>query len=376
MKKIILSVLAAGIFSSVFALSWSGLIDNNTGFSANDDFSTKGLNQSNGIYLSVNSLLNESGTMKFSGEVLYKYSLSGSLDGGTFTFKNIADCDLLKLSGKWTAGKGVIGLNAGRFSYSDFSGSVFSQASDGLHISYDAKKIGLNLYAGYTGLLNRLNVSMVNNEFNKDDQFYNLCAAYIPLIADISYKGFLKTNTIGLQGEFFVPANDKNTIKAYGTLSLAGSLGAAAGYNAKLVVGTEKFDGIMLDGKLDANFFVIKNSILTAGVEYVSGAQGDIKPFITISSRSFGNAPFYNGVIAPKAAIVYAANKLFASLTETIIIAMPADEAKLNGFNTAASLKYNVFSDLQIGCDIGAYICTEQKKLSNYTATLKASLAF
>ena len=73
MKKIILSILVAGIFSSAFALSWSGLIDNNSRFSANDDFSVIGLNQSNGIYLSLNSPISKTGNVKFSAEALYKY---------------------------------------------------------------------------------------------------------------------------------------------------------------------------------------------------------------------------------------------------------------------------------------------------------------
>lgn len=376
MKKIIISILAAGFFSSVFALSWSGLIDNNSRFSANDDFSVIGLNQGNGIYFSINSPVSKSGNVKFSAEALYKYSLSGDFDSNKFNFKNIADCDLLKISGNWAVGKGSLALNAGRFVYSDFAATVFNQSSDGLYLSYNTHKIGASFYAGYTGLLNRLNVSMVDNEYEKDEQFYRLCPGYIPLIADFSYKTLFGTSILGLQAEFFVPASDKNTLKAYGTLSYTGLFGTIGNYNAKVIAGTEKFDGLMLDGKLDLNFFVVKNMVLTAGGEYVSGAQGSIKPFVTISARGFGSAPFYNGVIVPKAAVVYAANKLYAGLTERVIIAMPKDEAKLNGFDTSVNVLYNLFSDLQVGCDIGAYICTEEKKLSNYSATIKASLAF
>ena len=55
---------------------------------------------------------------------------------------------------------------------------------------------------------------------------------------------------------------------------------------------------------------------------------------------------------------------------------MPKDEAKLNGFDTSINVVYNVFSDLQVGCDAGAYICKEVKELSNYYATFNAKLAF
>lgn len=376
MKRIILSILVAGIFSSAFALSWSGLIDNNSRFSGNNDFSVIGLNQSNGIYLSLNSPISKTGNVKFSAEALYKYSLSGDFDSGKFNLKNIADCDLLKISGNWAVGKGSLALNAGRFMYSDYSATVFNQSSDGLYLSYNSHKIGASFYAGYTGLLNRLNVAMIDNEYEEDEQFYRFCPGYIPLVADFAYKTLFGTSTVGLQAEFFIPTTDKNTMKAYGTLSYVGLFGTKGNYNAKVVVGTEKFEGIMLDGKLDLNFFVVKNMVLTAGGEYVSGAQGDIKPFVTITARGFGSAPFYNGVIVPKASVVYAANKLYAGLTERVIIAMPETEAKLNGFDTSVNVVYNVFSDLQIGCDIGAYICTEEKAFSNYSATIRASLAF
>ena len=77
MKKIIVSILAATCaLSSLAAFTWSGLIDNNTKFSANNDFSALGLNQSNGIYLSAASKLNESGTLRFNAEGLYKYNLN------------------------------------------------------------------------------------------------------------------------------------------------------------------------------------------------------------------------------------------------------------------------------------------------------------
>ena len=55
---------------------------------------------------------------------------------------------------------------------------------------------------------------------------------------------------------------------------------------------------------------------------------------------------------------------------------MPKDEAKLDGFDTSLSVIYNLYSDLQIGGNIGAYVCKEEKKMSNYYATVKASLKF
>ncbi len=378
MKKLILSTLLAFSFSfsSLFALSWSGLLDDNSTLSSNYDFSVISLNQSNGLYLSLNSDITKDGNLQFAAEALYKYFWNVDLKNGGSKFTNIVDCDLLKLYGSWAVGKGSFSFNAGRFLYSDFSSSVFSQISDGLYLSYDSLKVNASLYAGYTGLLNRLNVSMIDNEFDSDDQFYKFCPGYVPLAVDLSYKALFETNTIGVQAECFIPVSSKNVIKGYGTLSLAGHLGTIGNYSAAVVVGTEKFKDIMLDAKLDTGFFLGQSSMLSLGGEYISGVQGEIKPFITISSRSVGHSGFYNGVIVPKASIMFVANRFYASATEMVIISLPEKEGKLDGFDTGINILYNLFSDLQIGCDVGFYICKDDNTRNNFSATLRASLAF
>ena len=378
MKKLILSgVLAIScIFSTAFAFTWSGVVTNNSKFTANDDFSRLALAQSNGIYLSMGSNLNETGTLRIIGEGLYKYNLDVDFDSNDTEFKNIADLDLLKLAGDWTVGEGVLSMNLGRFKYEDFSGAVFNQLSDGLYLGYDSLKFKVALYGGCTGLLNRLDVSMVDNKYEEDDDFYALCPMYIPVTLDVSYKALFESSTIGLQGACYIPVSDDYTMKAYGTLILNGFLGTVVSYDARFTAGFDDLKDLMLDAKLDTNFFVTKNFMVTAGGEYVSGAQGDIKPFVTLSTRSFGNAPFTNGVIVPKLALLCATKNFYAGLTERVILSMPEEEVDLDGFDTSLNIVYNVLSDVQIGCDAGAYICTEAKEKSNYYGTIKASLAF
>ena len=55
---------------------------------------------------------------------------------------------------------------------------------------------------------------------------------------------------------------------------------------------------------------------------------------------------------------------------------MTADETGFDGVDSSISLICNVLSDVQIGCDADAYICTKDSKNSNFYLTLKASLAF
>ena len=376
MKKIILTFLLAVscAFSSLTALSWSGVIDNTSKLSFDDSFKPTVFNQTNGIYLSLSSKLNEEGTLRFVTEGLFKVNPIMDLNNNKTTLKFIADVDLLKLSGDWAVGSGNLSLSAGRFQFSDFSGVVFSQVSDGLYLNYKTAKIRTSFYAGYTGLLNALNVSMAGNQLDADDNFYALCPKYVPVLADFSYKGLFGSNTIGLQAACFIPVSDENSMKAYGTFILNGQFGNIGSYDARFTL-----EDFMLNAKLDANFFVSSTAMLTAGVEYDSGNQGNIKAFETITSRTFGSglySPKGNGVIIPKLGVMYSNGKVYASLTERGIIAMSEDETKFDGLDTSATITYKLFSDVLLGCDIGAYNCFDPKENTQYYATIKASLAF
>ncbi len=378
MKKLIIStILALSVFSSAAALSWSGLIDNSSRLTSNHDFSTLLLDQSNGIYLSVSSKLNKSGSLRFAAEGLYKYKFNYNFDSKTNKFTNIVDLDLFKFSGDWKLAGGNLALNLGRFQYSDYSGVIFSQLSDGSYIAFDTLKTKASLYAGYTGLLNRLNVSMLDNE-NKDADFYALCPKYIPLAADFSYKALFGTNTLGLQGIAFIPLSDDNKMKAYGTLNLKGSFGTNGSYDIKATAGTEKFETLMLNGKLETYFYIGRKLMLNIGGEYASGEQGKLSPFTTITLRSIGTglSGLTNGVIVPKLGFIYAAGNFYGNITERVILSMPDDDITLHGFDTSVNIVYNLLSDVQLGIDIGAYYCKEVKERSYYYANLKASLLF
>ena len=264
MRKIILAGLISlsCIFSSLYAFSWSGIVDNETKLSANHDFNEIGLDQSNGVFFSFNTHFGEKKDVKFVSEVLYKYEFNCQFKEKETDLKNIADCNLLKFSGDMNLWDGLLSWNAGRFKFSDFSGAVFSQTSDGAYVSYNSLKMKASAYAGYTGLLNRLNVSMVENEIKDGDQIYALCPKYIPLAADFSYKGLFEDHTAGIQLECFVPASDDYKLKAYTTLIMNGFFGTLVSYDARLTLGTEEFDGLMLDAKFDANYYATKNAMV------------------------------------------------------------------------------------------------------------------
>lgn len=384
MKKLILSGILACLLAPVFAFTWNGVVDNTSKLSSNDDFSALTLEQSNGVHLSINAPFNTTGTLKFVAEGSFKYKLTSNFDAKTSDLKMIANCDLFKFSGKWNIGKGIVALDLGRFMISDISGNVFAQKSDGLSLSYDALKFRVGAYAGYTGLQNRLDLTMLNNP-QDDANFYALTAGYVPVMVNFTYKTLFETQTLGIQGEAFIPvANIEDKTKyAYGTLMLNGPIGVIGAYTLKGTVGLSDFKNLMIDGGLDFNFYIANKAIMVAGGEFVSFEKDSLHYFTPITTRTITTDPFFAGGILPKVSFIYAQRNVLTSVTGKGVIQM-GDETKFHGVDVTASLICNVFSDLQVGCDLGAFVAVDKdvkeaikaSKSNVYYATLKASLAF
>ena len=384
MKKLILSGILACLLAPVFAFTWNGVVDNTSKLSSNDDFSALSLEQSNGVHLSINAPFNTTGTLKFVAEGSFKYKLTSNFDAKTSDLKMIANCDLFKFAGKWNVGKGIVALDLGRFMISDISGNVFAQKSDGLSLSYDALKFRVGAYAGYTGLQNRLDLTMLNNP-QDDANFYALTAGYVPVMVNFTYKTLFETQTLGIQGEAFIPvANIEDKTKyAYGTLMLNGPIGVIGAYTLKGTVGLSDFKNLMIDGGLDFNFYIANKAIMVAGGEFVSFEKDSLHYFTPITTRTITTDPFFAGGILPKISFIYAQSNVLTSVTGKGVIQM-GDETKFHGVDVTASLICNVFSDLQVGCDLGAFVAVDKdvkeaikaSKSNVYYATLKASLAF
>lgn len=376
-KRIIGAVFACILFaSSLYAVSWSGVIDDNTKLFTSD-FSAFNLYQSNGIYLSLNSKLGDSG-LRLSSECSYKYQANipfSSEKASTFT--NIVDLSLLKLSGTWTLPGGALSMNFGRFSYSDLSGVIFTQNSDGVYVSYDSMKMSAGFYAGYTGLQNSLNVSMID-AYNYDYEFYNLCAGYIPILADFAYKSFLKTNTIALQLSGFLEPKKDFSSKYYATVSLAGPVTTLGNYSVTITAGTQEFKDVMAYANANMSFFVNQMGIMGCGIEYASGNHAVFSPFYSITSQTAYNAVVSatkSSVLLPNISETFILNDMVLGLYQKL--AIPFNE-KINvkGLEIGVNWIYNVLSDVQISCNVLLYFDFADTKMSNNEITLKTLLSF
>lgn len=374
MKKILLT--AAALFclaQSVTALNWGGIISN-TSKPSTSDFANIDFYQSNGVTLWAGSTINKN--MRFIMEGLYKYEANFYKDSNTFS--NVLDLSLLKLSGSWAAGNGILALNAGRFAYSDASGLVYAQESDGLAVSFQNNSLKVGAYAGYTGLLNSLNVSMTEVKPGAPSKFYSLCSSYIPLVVDFSLLN-LAGNNITLQGEYFVSAEKLLKSKAYANLSVNGAITPVLGYSLTAVAGSEDFKNFMMYAKGALSCYIGQSLIASAGCEYASGANGSLSPFITLSKRTAYNGKMFSdpsGTIIPQASVVFVHNSLLLSLAEKLVISMPADKTEFRGSDTTLSFVCNVLSDLQVGTTFIAYADFVDAANSNYSVALNVALSF
>lgn len=370
MKKVVLLATLSLLATAAFAMSWSGLLEEN--FKVSTSESEKiAIDQSNGIYLSFKAPINAD--MRITGEGLYKYNLHATEDQNTFS--NIVDIDLLKFNGIWKNGTSNIVLDAGRFSISDLSGAFFTQCSDGLNLKYETAKWNVLFYAGYTGLLNSLNVSMVDKVETNDD-FYGLSAAYIPVMLNYTSTSFLGSNVLGIQGSYFKGITDGLTDKLYATVGLNGNIKTSASYSTAVVAGLNDYKDFMLYAKADITSYLTKNALMTFGLEYASGEHGPLKSFIPITAKNVSCTGIsQSGVLVPQVSAMYVAEKLFACINEKFVLSIPESAVETFGLDSSLSVLYNVFSDVQIGCDVIAFLGknSSDNKLS---VTAKATLAF
>lgn len=377
MKKIlILIALIASVTTSLFAFEWGGMINNNTSISTSTFKDVKG-NQSNGISLWFNAPLKEDKSLRVTGEGSYKFNLP--INDSSKEFVNILDLSLLKFAGAWGLNGNNIFLNAGRFSYTDRSSQIFSQNSDGLNISYTTYKWSIGLYAGYTGLINRLNVAMLDNlkVTPKSNQLYDLSYGYIPLMLDycISING---GNAIGLGANYFINTTEKQHDKAYANLTVNGTLANIGTYQVAATVGTENFKNVMMRASLDLSFYAGQFMLISAGVDYTSGKNKTFVPYAPISLLTVHSSPsvlLTSDVIVPRVTVVFAKDNFVATLNEKFVTSV-ADKFTANGLDSNISIVYNALSDVQLGANIIAYTDFTDKQFNNFGVGLNVNFAF
>ncbi len=154
--SILISVLAMG---SSFAFDFGGLVTNDTIIKTCEDSKFR-LDQKNSASLWLRQSISEDGSSYFAAETIYSFERDFNVDSPV----NVLDVDLCKLVLKKPTENGTFGISAGRFYYSDLTGTIYNQLSDGIEFLYESPVVQVTVYGAYTGLLNAQNAKMISSE--------------------------------------------------------------------------------------------------------------------------------------------------------------------------------------------------------------------
>lgn len=379
MKKIILAVFVSSFIfcQSIFATSWGGLVTNVSKFSLVNEKIM--VNQENAAFFNINDYLNSEKSLFIASEILFKSQVN-VIPKKTY-FKPVLDTSLCKFSGNFIFGELPFNFSVGRFIYSDISGVIFSQASDGLVANLKIPKANVNLgvYAGYTGLLNRLNVNMLGNLYEENDSLYEFCPKYIPILATFNYSIPKILMNIGVQADFFVSLEKYLTSNAYFTLNTNGAISTIGTYKVTGIFGLEDFSKLMIFASGDISFY-LPNGIIGGGLEFASNSANGLASFTTITTRNAFNGFYENQTTSnfiPKINFsTTLSENLLITLNEKFVFLLPENGFVFRGLDTGLNLVYNIFSDLRIGCNLDTYFDFSENTNSNYYLSLNASFAF
>ena len=379
-NKLLINTICAFLFfmTSAFSVEWGGIIKNDTQFLL-PEFNNFSLSQSDSIYLWLTSPLGKNG-LYFSGEGMYGFTLSAG-DGST-TFANKVDVDLLKISGDFELTNGHISVSAGRYMVIDSTAAIFAQNFDGVSLKYTGRRFVIAGFGGYTGLLNALNVSMLNKDgyvFGTENDFYSLANAFIPAGVTFELPSLFTNQSVSIQTLAVIDAGEEKYNRFYGTLLLSGPITNNIFYNLATSFGTNSFSSVMNYSVL--NLYIYPSNIMSVsfGAEYASGNNAFLSPFVGVTSRKVASslsAPETSGVIIPNAVCSFVLNRVYVGLIGKFVMAVPESKVEAKGVEADLSFVYAPFNDFQIGFDINSYFDISKSNDNNFSATLRAALSF
>ena len=371
MKKLFISICTALFILSapLAAFEWGGVLKDDTGIST-PDFKAITFKQSNALSLWFKAPFGDSG-FRLTGEGLYKYNFTATKESKDFV--NIVDLSLFKVDGKINAGKGLLTINAGRFSVADATGAVIAQTADGISAAYALDTVKLGFYAGYTGLLNGLNVAMALTP-EKDNKVYNPAYAVAPIGITVELPSLFLNQNLTLQGYALLDCGANKSSMFYANLAFAGPITNSIYYNLASSFGSVKFKNFMNYTGFTLYVFPSDEIAINAGLDFGTADQGKLAAFTSVSAKSTD----VSGKIAPRVGFTYGNDTWCLDLGAKYRIAYDTEKSKYAGAGADlnAGFVYNIFSDLQLGLTINQVIDTTAAKQNNFTANLNIAFAF
>lgn len=370
------------VSSALSAVEWGGVVTNETLFAGKID-SLK-LKQSDSADVWLNIPFNKTNSVHLSAEMYYRFVYDDT-DVADKSFENVLNLSLLKFSAvRMIKGGSVLSVSAGRFPVSDLTGLVFNQAADGVNVRLSAAAADFSVFAGYTGLLNSKEVTIItprDTEYEeRTDDFYTLAAQYLPFGFSLSFPSLFANQNVSFEGWGFVDLNGDDWHRWYASAGLDGFLMSRLSYRLQTVFGTENFESLMNLTSFSLDFNPVRKLDMRLYGVYASGSQGNLSAFNGFSSVTAVSARFedilYSSLLAGGLTVSdIFGNCLLVSAGALVLFDVSGSAAEYFGMQFTADILWNMFSDVQLGFSASQLIC-RQADNSRTALSLKAALAF
>lgn len=386
MKKSIYIVIAF-LFITIIpatALDFGGIISNNTKLGTRDDGSIP-LVQQDSLTAWIKKPLNSAGNHYFAAEgfLQYEYTNPNLKSKTDNTHHPVMDITLLKYNYTFMVDSvKTFVFSFGRFGFSDMSGLIFNQTSDGFLFDYRKPRLHTSFYIGYTGLLNSHNVAMIDPNFTKiKEHWYDLASKFVVTEGSITFPNIFANQMLGLEYLGLIGAGESNLAetKYMITAAMSGPLASRLFWSASTTFGNKLRSQLTNLSQVSFTFYPgVKSMAITWNGISATGEEGPFKTFTPLT----------------KSAAVYSTEDTqYSDMTKTglsfsikpiniLQLGVSADIVLTNvynlhfkGFQWAANVTAQPFGDLTLGLTAKQFL-GKDRSTDKFEIALRASLAF
>lgn len=363
---------------AVFAIDFGGIISNDSSLQSYGKDELK-LDQKNSASLWLRTPFDKTGENYFAGELIYNFEA----DTQNEEYTNALDFNLLELAFAKKFDSLKCTMNIGRFYFSDFTGNILSQNSDGVKIGLKTNLFELYAYGAYTGLLNSLNTEIITTSpetfvsaagsrgdaplvenpslaYSADkDRIYDFAQKYALSALSFKMPYLFLNQTAGLEFLGAFRLQDESYVRMYATFMMEGPVWKSLYYNVSSTLGFVEYDGekdISNLSKARLDYFV-KNWSFGLNAVYASGKQGNLSAFTGFtkesSTYSLQNL-LYSGILKSGVAVSFKPmeNMLLSAESDVVFNAAAGeknDGIEYYGIQYSVGMAYQIKSDFHLG---------------------------
>lgn len=294
MKKNIYITIALLFIAIVPAMSldFGGIISNTTKIGIRSD-GTLPLTQQDSLTGWVKKNFNSVGNHYFAAEGFFQYeytnpNLKVKTEG---KHHPVIDITLLKYNYAFLIDSvRSISFSFGRFGFSDMTGLIFNQTSDGFLVDYRKPRFHSSFYMGYTGLLNSHNVSMVDPNFSKmKDDWYDLATKFVVAEGSVTFPNLFANQMLGVEYLALIAAGATNQdqSKYMITVAMNGPITSKLFWAASTTFGNKLRSQLTNLSQISLAFYPgVKAIGITLNAVSATGEDGPFKTFYNLTKST------------------------------------------------------------------------------------------